>query len=97
MSPVRIFLKEDANPDLRTKAYKTYRKEKVVIVKQELRDIEWSTINHMALPIVIFDYIQSLRIEKSLLNGAQYTINHVNDNVREFVRDDKLIHEENSL
>ena len=76
MSPVAIVLKEEANPDLRTIAYETYKKEKVVIVKQELRD-EWITINHMALPIVIFDYIQSFRFEKALMKGAQYTIDHV--------------------
>ena len=49
MSPVAIILKEEANLDLRTIAYETYKKEKVVIVKQELRDNEWITINHMAL------------------------------------------------
>ena len=49
MSPVAIILKEEANPDLRTIAYETYKKEKVVIVNQELRDKEWITINHMAL------------------------------------------------
>ena len=85
MSPVTFFLKEEANPDLSTIAYETYKKEKVVIVKQELRDNEWITINHMALPIVIFDYIQSFRFEKALTKGAQYTIEHVNGYVREFV------------
>ncbi|XP_075241700.1 uncharacterized protein LOC142336676 [Convolutriloba macropyga] len=55
MSPVAIILKEEANPDLRTIAYGTYKKEKVVVVKQELRDNEWITINHMALPIFVAD------------------------------------------
>ena len=85
MSPVAIILKEEANPDLRTIAYETYKKEKVVIVKPELRENEWNTIYHMALPIVIFDYIQSFRFGKALMKGAQYTIKHVTGYVREFV------------
>ena len=93
MSPVAIILKEEANPNLRTMAYKTYKKEKVVIVKQELRDNEWITINHMALPIVIFDYIQSFRFEKALMKGAQYTIDHVTGYVREFVFNPETIDE----
>ena len=93
MSPVAIILKEEANPDLRTIAYETYKKEKVVIVKQELRDNEWITINHMALPIVIFDYIQSFRFEKALMKGAQYTIDHVTGYVREFVFNPETIDE----
>ena len=93
MSPVAIILKEEANPDLRTIAYETYKKEKVVIVKQELRDNEWSTINHMALPIVIFDYIQSFRFEKALMKGAQYTIDHFTGYVREFFFNPETIDE----
>ena len=93
MSPVAIFLKEEANLDLRTTAYETYKKEKVVIVKQELRDKEWITINHMALPIVVFDYIQSFRFEKALTKGAQYTIDHVTGYVREFVFNPETIDE----
>ena len=93
MSPVAIILKEEANPDLRTIAYETYKKEKVVIVKQELRDNEWITINHMALPIEIFDYIQSFRFEKALMKGAQYTIDHVTGYVREFVFNPETIDE----
>ena len=91
MSP--IILKEESNPDLRTIAYETYNKEKVVIVKQELRDNEWITINHMALPIVIFDYIQSFKFEKALMKGAQYTIEHVTGYVREFVFNPETIDE----
>ena len=87
MSLVAIFLKEEANLDWRTLAYETYKKEKVFIVKQDLRDKEWVTINHMALPIVVFDYIQSLRFEKALMKGAQYMIDHVTGYVREFVFD----------
>ena len=55
MSPVEIFLKAAANPDLITIAYETYKNEKIFFVKQKLLDNEWITINHMALPIVIFD------------------------------------------
>ena len=93
MSPVAIILKEEANPDLRTIAYETYKKEKVVIVTQELQDNDWITINHMALPIVIFDYIQSFRFEKALRKGAQYTIEHVTSYVREFVFNPEKIDE----
>ena len=93
MSPVTNILKEEANPDLRTIAFETYKKEKVVIVKQELRDNEWITINHMAQPIVIFNYIQSFRFEKALMKGAQYTIEHVTGYVREFVFNPETIDE----
>ena len=55
---------------------------KVVIVKQELRANDWRTINHMALPIDIFDYFQSFRFEKTLMKGAQYTIDRVTGYVR---------------
>ena len=58
-----------------------------------MRDNEWITINHMALPIVIFDYIQSFRIEKALMKGAQYTIGHVTGYVREFVFNPETIDE----
>ena len=93
MSPVVIILKEEANHDLRTIAYETYKKEKVVIVKEELRDNEWIKINHMALLIVLFDYIQSFRFEKALMKGAQYTIDHVTGYVREFVFNPETIDE----
>ena len=65
MSPVAIFLKEETNPDLRTIAYdETYKKEKVVFVKQELPDKEWITINHMALPIVSLTTSNPSNLEK---------------------------------
>ena len=71
---------------MRTIAYETYEKEKeIVIPKQKFRDNEQITFNHMALPIVIFEYIQSFRFEAALMNGEQYTINHVIGNVKEFV------------
>ena len=88
-----IILKEEAKPDLRTIAYETYKKEKVVIVKQELRDNEWISINHMALPIVIFDDIQLFGFEKALMKGAQYTIDQVTGYVREFVFNPETIDE----
>ena len=93
MSPVAVFLKEEDNPDLRTIAYETYKKEKFVISKQEFRDNEWITINHMAPPIVVFDYIQSFRFEKALMKGAQYTIDQVTEYVREFVFNPETIDE----
>ena len=93
MSPVAIILKEEANPNLRTIAYETYKKEKVVIVKQDLRDNEWITFNNMALPIVIFDYIQPFRFEKALMKGAQYTMDYVTGYVREFVFNPETIDE----
>ena len=39
----------------------------------------------MALPILIFDYIRSIRFEKALMKGAQYTIDHVTGYLRELV------------
>ena len=93
MYTVAIFLKKEANPVLRTIAYETYKKEKIVIVKQELRDKEWITINHMALTIVVFYYIQSFRFEKALMKGAQYTIDHVTGYVIEFVFSPETIDE----
>ena len=93
MFPVAIVLKEEANPILKTIAYETYKKEKVVIVKQELRGKEWIKISHMALPIVVFDYIRSFRFEKALMKGARYTIDHVTGYVREFVFNPETIDE----
>ena len=87
MSPVAIILKKVANPDLRAITYESYKIEKIVIVKQELRDNEWITINHMALPIVIFDNIQSFKFENALIKRAQYTIDHVTGYVKS--RDDR--------
>ena len=39
----------------------------------------------MAVPIVIFDFIQSFRIEKGLMKGVQYLLDFVTSYVREFV------------
>ena len=58
-----------------------------------MRDNEWITINHMALPIVIFDYIQSFRFEKALMKGAEYTIDHFTGYLRKFVLNPEKIDE----
>ena len=41
----------------------------------------------MAVPIVIFDFIQSFRFEKGLMKGAQYLLDFVTSYVREFIFD----------
>ena len=46
---------------------------------------EWVTLNHMAVPIVIFDFIQSFRFEKDLMKRAQCLLDFVTSFVREFV------------
>ena len=93
MSPVEIILKEETNPDLRAKTYATCKKNKVVIVKQELKENEWFTINHITLPIVIVDYIQPFSFEKALMKEAEYTIDHFIGYVREFVFNPEPIEE----
>ena len=87
MSPLAIILKVESTPDSRTIAYETYRKQTVIIVQQEYQLDEWVTVNHMAVPIVIFDFIQSFRFEKGLMKGAQYLLDFVTSYVREFVFD----------
>ena len=71
MSPLAIILKAESTPDSRTIAYETHRKQNVFIVQQGYQLDEWITVNHMAVPIVIFDFIQSFRFEKGLMKGAQ--------------------------
>ena len=87
MSPLAIILKAESTPDSRTIAYETYRKQTVIIVQQDYQLDEWVTVNHMAVPIVIFDFIQSFRFEKGLMKGAQYLLDFVTSYVREFVFD----------
>ena len=87
MSPLAIILKAESTPDSRTIAYETYRKQTVNIVQQDYQIDEWVTVNHMAVPIVIFDFIQSFRFEKGLMKGAQYLLDFVTSYVREFVFD----------
>ena len=76
---------EGANTEWGTIAYETCKKEKVVILNDELRFTKWITINHMAQPVGIINHIQSSRFEQVLMKGTQYTINNVTPYVREFV------------
>ena len=87
MSPLAIILKAESTPDSRTIAYETYRKQTVIIVQQDYQLDEWVTVNHMAVPIVISDFIQSIRFEKGLMKGAKYLLDFVTSYVREFVFD----------
>ena len=87
MPPIAIILKAESTPDSRTIAYETYRKQTIIIVQQVYQIDEWVTVNHMAVPIVIFDFIQSFRFEKGLMKGAQYMLDFVTSYVREFVFD----------
>ena len=86
MSLLAIILKAESTPDSRTIAYETYRKQTVITVQDYGLD-EWVTVNHMAVPIVIFDFIQSFRFEKGLMKWAQYLLDFVTSYVREFVFD----------
>ena len=81
MSPLANILKAESTPDSRTIAYETYRKQTVIIVQQDCQLDERVTVNHMAVPIVIFDFVQSFRFEKR----AQYLLDFVTSYVREFV------------
>ena len=77
MSPLAIILKAESTPDSRTIAYETYRKQTVIIVQQDYQLDEWVTVNNMAVPILIFDFIRSFRLEKGLMKGAQYFLDFV--------------------
>ena len=57
ISPLAIILKAESTPDSRTFAYETYRKQTVIIEQQDYQLDEWVTVNHMAVPIVIFYFI----------------------------------------
>ena len=92
MSPLAIILKAESTPDSRTIAYETYRTQTVIIVQQDYQLNEWFTVNHMAVPFVIFDFFQSFRFEKGLMKGAQYLLDFVTSYVRDFVFDpDSLV------
>ena len=92
MSPNAIILQDEKTSDCRTIAYETYRKETVVIIQQRRVDNnEWQTTNHIAIPIVMFDYIQIFRFEKALLKGSQYTLDFVTNYFREFVFDPMIL------
>ena len=85
MSPLAIIVMGESTPDSRTTAYETYRKQTVIIVQQDYQLDEWFTVNHMAVPIMIFDFIHSFRFEKNLMKGAQYLLDFATSYVREFV------------
>ena len=48
----------------------------------------------MALPIVIFDFIQSFRLEKAPLKGAQYTLEFIAGCTREFTFDSNVLEDD---
>ena len=93
MSPIVIILKDEKNTDSRTIAYESFRKDTLVIIQQQLTENEWVTVNHMAVPIIMFDYIQSFRFEKALLKGSQYTLDFVTNYIREFIFDPMVLEE----
>ena len=93
MSPLAIILKVESTPDSRTIDYETYRKQTVIILQQDYQLDEWVTVNYMAVPIVIFEFIQSFRFEKGLMKGAQYLLDFVTSYVREFVFDPDTLDE----
>ena len=87
MSHLAIILKAELTPDSRTIAYETYRKQTVIIVQQDFHLDKGVTVNHKAVPIVIIDFILSFRFEKGPMKGAQYLMDFVTSDVREFVFD----------
>ena len=93
MSPIVIILNYEKNTDSRTIAYESFRKENLVIIHQQLTENEWATVNHMAVPIIMFDYVQSFRFEKAPLKGSQYTLDFVTNYIREFIFDPMVLEE----
>ena len=91
MSPVVIILKSEKSLEKRTIAYETYRKEIIVIIEQGWTNDTWVTSNHMSLPVVMLDFIQSFRFEKPLLKGSQYTLDFVTNYTREFMFDTSVL------
>ena len=87
MSPLAIILKAESTLDSRTIAYETFRKHTVIIVQQDYQLDEWVTVNHMPVPIVIFDFIQSFSFEKGLMKRAQNLLDFLTPYVRELVFD----------
>ena len=45
----------------------------------------------MAVPIIMFDYIQCFRFEKALLKGSQYTLDFVTNYIREYIFDPMVL------
>ena len=64
----------------------TRRKLAAIIVQQDHQLDEWVTVNHMAVPIVMFERIQSLSFEKGHMKGAQYILDFVTSYVRVCIR-----------
>ena len=93
MSPIVIILKDEKNTDSRTIAYESFRKDTLVIIQQQLTENEWVTVNHMAVPIIMFDYIQSFQFEKALLKGSQYTLDFVTNYIIELIFDPMVLEE----
>ena len=91
MSPVVIILKSEKSLEKRTIAYETYRKETIVIIEQGWTNDTWVTSNHMSLPVVMLDFIESFRFEKALLKGSQYTLDFVTNYTREFIFDTSVL------
>ena len=85
MSPIVIILIDEKSTDSRNIAYESFRKENLVIIQQQVTENKWAIVNHMAVPIIMFDYIQSFRYEKALLKGSQYTYDFVTNYIREFM------------
>ena len=84
MSPLAIMPKAKSTPDSQTIDYETYRKQSVIIVQRDYQLDEWVAVNHMDVPNVIFDFIQSFRFEKDLLKGAHNLLDVVTSYFREF-------------
>ena len=93
MSPIVIILKDEKNTDSRTIAYESFRKDTLVIIQQQLTENEWVTVNHMAVPIIMIDYIQSFQFEKALLKGSQYTLDFVTNYIIELIFDPMVLEE----
>ena len=93
MCPIVIILKDEKNTDSWTFAYESFRKEILVIIQQQLTKNGWVTVNHMAVPIVMFDNIQCFRFEKALLKGSKHTLDFVTNYIREFIFDPMVLEE----
>ena len=91
MSPVFIILKSEKSLEKRTIAYETYRKETIVKIEQRWTNDTWVTLNHMSLPVVMLDFLQSFRLEKAILKRSQYTLDFVTNYTREFIFDNSVL------
>ena len=91
MSPVVVILKSGKSLEKRIIAYKTHRKETIVINEQVLTNDRWVISNHLSPPVVMLDFIQSFRFEKALIKGYQYTLDCVTNYTREFIFDTSVL------